>query len=76
MTNLSSSSAAGCGSCDWSRLGGFALGVTLMALFWVLSVTGEQKPRLVGVGCVGASGPLYAFEEDHFPKCQSIEVWQ
>ena len=30
-------------------------------------------PRLVGFGCVGSHGPLYAEEEDHFPKCEAIE---
>jgi hypothetical protein len=30
--------------------------------------------RLVGYGCVGASGPLYADEEDHFPLCEAIEI--
>jgi hypothetical protein len=26
-----------------------------------------KYPRLVGHGCKGANGPIYAFEEDHFP---------
>lgn len=30
-------------------------------------------PRLVGYGCDGAAGPLYAEEEDHLPFCNSIE---
>lgn len=30
-------------------------------------------PRLVGYGCKGANGPIYAFEEDHFPTCEVIE---
>jgi hypothetical protein len=31
-------------------------------------------PRLVGYGCNGASGPLYANEEDEFPApCYAIE---
>ncbi len=30
-------------------------------------------PRLVGIGCEGTIGaPIYAFEEDHFPKCREI----
>jgi hypothetical protein len=28
----------------------------------------QKYPRLVGHGCKGANGPIYAFEEDHFPK--------
>lgn len=30
-------------------------------------------PRLVGYGCEGAAGPIYAAEEDHFPACARIE---
>jgi hypothetical protein len=29
--------------------------------------------RLVGYGCEGAGGVLYADEEDHFPRCRRIE---
>ena len=29
--------------------------------------------RLVGFGCEGAYGPLYANEEDDFPLCERIE---
>lgn len=32
-----------------------------------------DHPRLVGTGCDGATGPLYANEEDHFPRCDAIE---
>ena len=31
-----------------------------------------KYPRLVGHGCEGATGPIYAFEEDHFPECEII----
>lgn len=31
-----------------------------------------KYPRLVGIGCEGAHGPIYAFEEDHFPRCREI----
>jgi len=31
-----------------------------------------KYPRLVGHGCKGADGPIYAFEEDHFPLCREI----
>lgn len=33
-------------------------------------------PRLIGIGCEGIADPdgvLYADEEDHFPRCKSIE---
>lgn len=36
----------------------------------------SMVPRLVGYGCKGSSGPLYANEEDHFPKCLVIEAWR
>lgn len=29
----------------------------------------NDEPRVVGRGCDGASGPLYAVEEDHLPLC-------
>lgn len=32
-----------------------------------------QYPVLVGHGCEGTTGPIYAFAEDHFPKCRAIE---
>ena len=33
----------------------------------------SPTPRLVGFGCAGAGGPLYAEEEDDFPFCTRIE---
>jgi hypothetical protein len=33
----------------------------------------KPAPRLIGIDCFGASGPIYANEEDHFPACTSIE---
>lgn len=33
----------------------------------------EQPPRLIGFGCNGAAGPLYAVEESDFPTCARIE---
>lgn len=33
-----------------------------------------DAPRLVGYGCVGAGGPLFADEEDHFPQCEYIDA--
>ncbi len=44
------------------------LSLTLAALVHVRSET-----RLVGYGCEGAGGPLYAKEESDFPKCERIE---
>ena len=31
-----------------------------------------HEPRLVGIKCAGAQGPLYAYEEDEFPVCAEI----
>lgn len=55
---------------------GAGLGATAMLIAAVafLAVDGPPMPPLVGYGCEGASGPLYAFEESDFPICQSIEV--
>lgn len=44
----------------------------------VVAYIGEQtrqhgrRTQLEGLGCEGASGPLYAEEEDHFPRCREI----
>jgi len=35
----------------------------------------DRVPRLVGYGCKGSKGPLFANEEDHFPRCDNIEAW-
>ena len=35
----------------------------------------RKVPALVGYNCVGATGPIYAFEEDHLPQCVSIEAY-
>lgn len=32
--------------------------------------------RLVGYGCEGAAGPIFAQEESDFPACASIEIWE
>lgn len=43
-------------------------GATLLAIMAM-----PHAPRLVGYGCIGASGPIYADEEDHLPPCAAIE---
>ena len=35
--------------------------------------TATAQPRLVGIGCLGAAGPIYAEEESDFPQCLTIE---
>ena len=61
------------------------LGATLLfGLAWAVPVGADgyehdiddRIPRLVGYGCRGASGPLYANEEEHFPNCLVIEAWR
>lgn len=50
----------------------FRVGLLIMALFFVIAIT-QPKPGLVGYGCEGAGGPIYAFEESDFPLCVKIE---
>lgn len=51
---------------------GLIIGAVIMGA--VSHVNAPPMPPLVGYGCEGASGPLYAFEESEFPICQTIEV--
>ncbi len=50
-----------------------------VAIFcWVAAITlhsvnEKPAPRLIGIGCAGASGPIYANEESDFPICNKIE---
>ncbi len=55
-----------------SKLTALAAIVAIVAIALHL-LTIEQKPLLAGYGCNGASGPLYADQEDHFPICDRIE---
>ncbi len=48
---------------------GLALGAFIGALF-----AGTGQPALVGYGCEGAQGLLYAYNEDDFPLCKAIDV--
>ena len=36
----------------------------------------EYHAKLVGYGCAGASGPIYANEESDFPLCTDIHEWE
>lgn len=48
-------------------------------LMFIGAIVGAEQvakdvPRLVGYGCEGSKGPLFANEEDHFPHpCDAIE---
>lgn len=54
--------------------------VLIAAALWLAAAAGAlvgllaTSPRLVGYGCEGASGPLYADEEDIFPRCKDIHA--
>lgn len=50
---------------------GFALAYVFAAGLYAIAF---PAPALVGYGCEGASGPLYANEEDHFPVCTLVEA--
>jgi hypothetical protein len=53
----------------------FALGVALAfpaGAAW--QATRSPQPRLMGVGCDGAGGVLFADEESAFPACQDIHA--
>lgn len=49
----------------------FAFGAILMQAALAIIF---PAPGLVGYGCEGASGPIYAFEESDFPYCLKIEA--
>lgn len=38
----------------------------------MLVLCAYMRPPLTGQGCEGASGPLYAYEESDFPRCEII----
>ena len=50
-----------------------ALALAAIALIAAALVRTTNEPRLVGYGCQGAGGPLYAMEESDFPLCERIE---
>lgn len=41
-----------------------------MAAGWMIEAS---RIRLVGYGCDGTGGPIYAAEESDFPRCDKIE---
>lgn len=48
--------------------------VSLMLSFNASATATLHQPPLVGYGCDGANGALFAFAAEHFPRCESIEV--
>lgn len=59
-----------------TRIDRFLLGTSIMffvAAMLILILTLITMPPLVGSGCEGSNGDLYAFEEDHFPPCAEIK---
>jgi hypothetical protein len=57
----------------------FSMGVACLALgfsLYALSTVLAKVPRLEGIGCLNAGGPLYANEEDSFPPCDTIRPYK
>lgn len=50
-----------------------ALVLPVFALGAVWQASRADQPALIGYGCEGTSGPIYADEEDQFPICENIE---
>lgn len=53
------------------KLIGAVIGVVLA--IGILNIV-FPSPNLVGYGCEGANGPIYAYEESDFPVCKKIEA--
>lgn len=51
----------------------FAAGALIGAAITAPLVRPYEGPRLVGFGCIGAAGPIYADEESDFPQCLQIQ---
>lgn len=52
---------------------GVTVGIILMMFIHALvPPRSEDKYRLIGIGCDGAQGVLYAKDEDDFPLCDVI----
>jgi len=53
------------------------LAYSLAALAFIaglhIGTAAAPSPRLVGIGCLGAAGPIYADSESDFPQCLTIE---
>ncbi len=47
--------------------------VAALAVIGFAIAVDSARPRLVGYGCQGASGPLFANEESDLPLCERIE---
>lgn len=67
----------------FDRFTSFCFGASLMGLIAValwpspcieyVTTPPPRYPTLYGLDCAGASGPLFAYEEDHFPPpCKEI----
>jgi hypothetical protein len=52
---------------------GFALAMLATVLVIHVLLFAYIQPRLIGYGCEGAVGPLFAAEEGHFPVCKEIK---
>lgn len=53
------------------------IGLAFGVLLGLAYMTGQRSameagPRLIGYGCEGAGGDLWASEESDFPRCEEI----
>ena len=46
---------------------------TIALALALLASACAHAPALVGHGCTGTTGPIYAHEESDFPQCATIE---
>lgn len=54
-----------------------AVALASLAIGYGIARHEAQGPRLIGHGCAGAGGDLWAAEESDFPtQCEAIERWQ
>lgn len=50
---------------------GFLCGIAALLIVLVVHATG---PELIGRGCSGAGGDIYAYSESDFPVCTEIKA--
>ena len=49
------------------------IGTLIVGFLSIVVMITDDGPPLVALGCIGASGPIYAYEESDLPECTSIE---
>lgn len=58
--------------------GFFILALAFLFLVgYIATLDSPTPPRLIGIGCEGAGGDIFAFEESDFPvRCVKIEEYK